>query len=74
MTKLLVISNLHIALSRLRPSPPKQRMPQTNQKSILMRKPLLFLQNAVARSLDVLVKDDLSDGTVADETGARILD
>ncbi len=35
---------------------------------------LCFLQNTVARSLDVLVEDDLSDGTVADEAGTRVLD
>ena len=67
MAKLFIISDLWATYN-------KEGLRQIISTTILMKKPLLFLQNTVPRSLDVLVEDDLSDGTVAYEAGARVLD
>lgn len=47
---------------------------QNSGKSFLLGSPLRFLQPTVTRALDVLINDDLPDGTVADEAGAWVLD
>ena len=40
----------------------------------MLGSPLRFLQPTVTRALDVLINDDLPDGTVADEAGEWVRD